>query len=714
MKILSAEFENFRLLKDLKINFSNASEKNLTVIRAANASGKTTMLTALQWALYGDASLPGSKGKTYRLSPLDAKDKDIQITVAVEFEVTKRNKTPSGEQEIKKIYKIIRSVHEFPDDLAARKTSTAQLYQIRDARGATLIENPAPIISDELPPELREIFFTDGDRALSFIDEDTNQLEKRKRVESAIRSLLGIEMVEKAIAHVKKAEKNLNTKIRKSNSDGKLGDITSRLEGIEKNISKEGKKLEVAREEIFNFGEKLKAIEKDILENLKKGDQEQLKKELERLKKQRIDIDKKIKEVERSHSNLFRNHALANDLIEKCLQPVFAELDRLHDEKKIPSVTIPILFERLEIGICICGEKLDSNDEDTQHRIKHIKELIKTSEESDNVQKIITNLYFYFDTVKRRNKDGSLWREQYEEIAKIRNDFFAQYDSIGRNQVEVEKKIDALGNTNITALREMEKSYQEKRSESVISARLAETKLKTLDEQKKELIGQRDDLLKQVEENGIFLAERDVISDVLGVFEGTFNQIKSGELDKVSNEMNRLFLEMIGHDPDQNSLATIHRSEISHEFDIIVYGATNNRVLVPDTDLNGASRRALTLAFILALSKVSEVAAPNVIDTPLAMAAGHVRRAMLKAAVRESKQLILFLTHDEIKGCEDIIDKEAGAVFTLTNSAHYPTMLVNNPNVDEAKILRCLCSHQETCEICERRDDNAVESESIF
>ena len=80
-----------------------------------------------------------------------------------------------------------------------------------------------------------------------------------------------------------------------------------------------------------------------------------------------------------------------------------------------------------------------------------------------------------------------------------------------------------------------------------------------------------------------------------------------------------------------------------------------NSVLNPSKDLNGASRRALTIAFILALTKVSEVAAPNVIDTPLGMMDGFVKRSVLKTAIQESSQLILFLTRSEIKDCEDII-----------------------------------------------------------
>ena len=164
----------------------------------------------------------------------------------------------------------------------------------------------------------------------------------------------------------------------------------------------------------------------------------------------------------------------------------------------------------------------------------------------------------------------------------------------------------------------------------------------------------------------------------------------------------------MGADPKQGAI--IRRTEISRDFDIIVYGP-NDRTLNPDRDLNGASRRALTLAFILALTKVSEVEAPNVIDTPLGMTSGYVKRSILRAAVRESTQLVLFLTHDEIAGCEDIIDEEAGVIFTLTNPAHYPKMLVNDPGVAERKVLRCECDHRNECQLCQRRFDARVELE---
>ena len=80
----------------------------------------------------------------------------------------------------------------------------------------------------------------------------------------------------------------------------------------------------------------------------------------------------------------------------------------------------------------------------------------------------------------------------------------------------------------------------------------------------------------------------------------------------------------------------------------------------------------------------------------------------------ESAQLILFLTHDEIAGCEEILDRAAGIVCTLTNPAHFPKMLINDPGVAERKVLRCECDHRGECLLCQRHMDAQVELEATY
>lgn len=66
------------------------------------------------------------------------------------------------------------------------------------------------------------------------------------------------------------------------------------------------------------------------------------------------------------------------------------------------------------------------------------------------------------------------------------------------------------------------------------------------------------------------------------------------------------------------------------------------------------------------------------------------------------------MTRSEIAGCEDILDEKAGAITTLTNPAHYPKILINDPGIKERKVVRCACTHKEECNLCERRLDADV------
>ncbi len=58
MLLRSAHIRNFKLMRDITIDFSVDPTRPLTVIRGENGSGKTTLLYAMLWGLYGMEGLP--------------------------------------------------------------------------------------------------------------------------------------------------------------------------------------------------------------------------------------------------------------------------------------------------------------------------------------------------------------------------------------------------------------------------------------------------------------------------------------------------------------------------------------------------------------------------------------------------------------------------------------------------------------------------------
>lgn len=704
MKLLRAEFENFRLLRDLKLEFSSKDDMNLTVIRAANESGKTTILHALQWALYGDAALP-LRGKGFRLHPIDwdiGESKRVQITATVEFELTYHRLTAGKLRETRRRLRLVRCVSEDVENPSRRPPSTARLFEMSDG-GATPIDAPESLINEELPLNLREVFFTDGDRVLSFIDADVDPPAKRERVQRALRSLLGLGVIEDAIKHIHKSEAAANKRLKQIGNGNELSEIASRIEGFDEEGNKLEKELEDTKQQLAAFEDQMKEIDHKITEALRNGDKEKLREEYETTKRNLVQLNNQLIAAKKEHSELFRSRSIATDLLAPLLSRAYEKLEELHNQGKIPNVTIPVLQNRLSTKLCICGETLEASDPGGNKRRAHIQKLIDDSQQADEIQEIITDLYY---SVKPLQGGGdavtSAWLNDYDKVFERRDGLQGLRTKAGRKYRALERQLDALPDTDIKGLRETQRQYKSQIDRLLAKRIKEEIQLAVLHREREDLDNKRDRLLREQKHGAHIRAELDVAQDVRKVLKNAHERLTNEELDKVSKLMNHNFLEMIGADSQQKAI--IQRAEINRKFDIIVYGP-NSRTLSPDRDLNGAARRALTLAFILALTEVSKVEAPNFIDTPLGMTSGYVKRAILKTAVRKSAQLVLFLTPAEIAGCEEIIDEKAGAVFTLTNSAHYPKMLVNNPGVTKSKfkILRCECNHRTWCQLCRRR-----------
>lgn len=708
MKILRARFENFRLLRDLTLDFSIDADRPLTVIRAENESGKTTILTALQWGLYGDGALPGRSVKDFRLHPIDwdvENGRSVNISVEIDIQVTDdRNSPRHGVIPIHRVYRLIRSTTETVKDGDSwdRSGTHLSMYELTDA-GSSPVEYPEVQRRELLPEKLRDLFFTDGDRALRFIEADSSS--KRNRVRDAIRSLLGLDLIEYALGHVANTVREVNRKAKASGASTDLSNVISRIGEIDEEIDGLKTAISDAKTQESAFEGQINEIARQISDALiaGAGDKKKLEGDLKQANSMLTNIRKQQEKSGREHSDLFRNMALGRDILAPVLATSIAKLDNLREQGGFPKTAIPVLQDRLQDSMCMCGESLSPETADGQRRISHIEHLIEQTRKSDEIQGILTDLYF--GSADLRVNDavrGHSWIDIYGDVSEERDNLAKQGVDFGSRVRELEAAVGKLGDTNIAALYDTKRLYDNQRQRARDSYIRNEATLGARSREKIGLETQQRTLLERERKGRRFLAELNVVQDIRTVLDSAYNRITNEELQKVSNLTNTYFLQMIGSDPEQKAL--IREVTISNEFDILVYGP-GRKMLDPDRDLNGASRRALTIAFILGLTKVSEVEAPNVIDTPLGMMSGYVKNAVLRTAVRESSQLILFLTRSEISGCESILDAAAGKVITLTNPAHYPRMLEYDPQVDEATIIRCSCTHRDECQICQRRMD---------
>ena len=78
----------FRIYQSQKLDFSSDPEKNVTVIRGDNGTGKTTMLSAFSWVFYGTVEEPLvidgmlNKRRLYEMANDDIETASVKISIS--------------------------------------------------------------------------------------------------------------------------------------------------------------------------------------------------------------------------------------------------------------------------------------------------------------------------------------------------------------------------------------------------------------------------------------------------------------------------------------------------------------------------------------------------------------------------------------------------------------------------------------------------------
>ena len=205
----TVKINNFRQLRDIELDFGVSEEKPLTIIRAENRTGKTTFLTAISWALFGDIALKSRRD--YRMHPIDwdYNEEGYEINISVEIGFTSEDEDSLCTEQYILTRKCIERVEYGSPDKFIVSPQDPVLLKLTES-GTESIDNPSAYISRRLfPSSLKDIFITDGDKTLSFIDSDDSTNSRQKRVKRAIRSLMQLEALERAEDHLKTVKRDV-------------------------------------------------------------------------------------------------------------------------------------------------------------------------------------------------------------------------------------------------------------------------------------------------------------------------------------------------------------------------------------------------------------------------------------------------------------------------------------------------------------------------
>ncbi|MYS87877.1 AAA family ATPase [Embleya scabrispora] len=222
MKLLKLTVENFRVFHGRHVlDLDVRDDKPVVLILGMNGAGKTTLLSAFAWALYGTFTKDVERQERIindRVWNETQLDLPVAASVKLEFE-------HDGA-----VFTVHRQAAVTKDAPEQNLTGPWPVLVTENQHGESKkIENGQDRIEKILPAGLRQFFFFNGERVEQMFAGDGNS-----DVRGAIKTLLGLEIIERAITdHLPEASRRLTNEARKL-GDSRLGPLAEKREKLEK------------------------------------------------------------------------------------------------------------------------------------------------------------------------------------------------------------------------------------------------------------------------------------------------------------------------------------------------------------------------------------------------------------------------------------------------------------------------------------------------
>jgi DNA sulfur modification protein DndD len=508
MKLRTLTVHNFRqFYQSQTIRFATDATKNVTVVYGANGSGKTTLLNAFTWCLF-NAFTPAFENSDHLINERawdEARQLD-EITASVRLEFEHEGKLYNVIRE-----HILRKTRE--GDAQLVKDSEARMwYTDETGRQSDTNKYPADAINQIIPERLHRFFFFDGERIEQLVKPSAYE-----EIGDAIKTVLGLTIIERAIKHLSGAGKKLETELRDV-SPPDLQLIMDELDTMARQISEktiairsEENKRSAWKEEVEAVSARLRTLEKakELQER-----RDVLEAEFEEGRNRIHSIREEL-----SHKFSRDGHLAFSETLCSC---ALQKLEVLRERGELP---IPLkrqfVQDLLDRGECICGSEL-LPDTDKYARVAAWRERAGNEEVEQTWNKLAA---YTAEFVRARD-------EFYRDLQSRHLDLAAVQTAQERRQTEIsgiERELDKSGSEEVRVLEQKRLRLKQLIEDSigqssVLKQEQAETeerhRLKEKEQQAKQLEGQKAQLARR---------RLDVVREAKSVFEQIL-QIRTAEV----------------------------------------------------------------------------------------------------------------------------------------------------------------------------------------
>lgn len=614
------------------------SEHPITLIGALNGGGKTTLLGAVQLALYGNRSKGierTKKGYQRHLQELINRTVPPEEGAAVEIEFERRIDGKPTQYKIRRAWSICSGAVE------------ERIHVLRDGEpDALLADHWDESIDSFLPAKLAHLFFFDGEQIERMADEE----EATKLLSSAFQSLLGLDLVTRL-------QEDLSTLERKKRLSLRTPEEREKLKILDEEVKKAQLKCEGAHQDLAAVKSQIEQKEKGLrdlkTEFKSKGGDVYL--EHEKLEIRRSDLTARIFRAETEYRDVVGGDApllLIPDLLKNLLNQ--AELEKTAQHEKIISEAEEVRDQKVlqDVSHSLPAEAYEEIRKALErHRPKH--ELIDTTPILNASEGFIDELKGVMkhrlpQTQSELNRLANEISKLHEErdgidrllsavpdadtLARIQQDLVKTEDALKALRDELLRKEEALrGNELELSLRE--RAYRKEYESHVEDSESAE--------HDQRIVNRIPKVKETLERFRQRVVSRHIGSLENAIYESFQHLIRKPKL-LGSIKIAQDNFEMTLHDPS---------------------GA-----LVPFQILSAGERQLLATSILWGLAKVSGRPLPLVIDTPLGRLDSHHRTHIVENYFPSaSHQVVLLSTDEEIVGkYEEIIRPSVGRNYLLS------------------------------------------------
>lgn len=350
MRLLSLRLYNFRQFygQSPEIRFG-LGEKNVTVIHGSNGAGKTALLNAFTWVLFGQFS----RGFQFPEQLVNKRAiREAKTGTTVEAWVELLFEDDGRKYLVKRSAEVLKESKD--SDWATRNTRPPTLQWAAQDGSWKNEDKVSDIIGRILPPDLHTYFFFDGERIERIVQQTR---EEQTEIANATKKLHGIEILERAETHLNAVRKDLEKELQQIGDPETVRLIERKRESEEKINTLERRQEELHRE-VDNHTEIKRELENKLRE-LEEVRADQLRRDqLNQEKEARQDSMKQNRE---NMTSIISSHGYAF-FLSKSTNEFRTLIDQLRNRGELPAgIKRQFVADLLNKGTCICDRTLDGS-----------------------------------------------------------------------------------------------------------------------------------------------------------------------------------------------------------------------------------------------------------------------------------------------------------------------------------------------------------------